>query len=192
LEIYKEKMERKKAIDLINLAVTDEIAQLEVSAHCGPCTPLKMEVIRMLSDFFFKNPNEYPERYLADLAKASKELSLEPFIDLLDSATDYVHQGQKNEDIFVKLKQIQLQLQDTQNKIDEGEIVVVDKQSSLSKVAEPFTIAFDNDGFRITDNSNQDIYVLPDSTAATTILTKVFDLPLPVAKRKLDEAMHEE
>lgn len=118
-----------KASELINKyaqwsASTKE--EIKKEAHCGPCTPLKMKAIELLSDMHYKF-NNFERKFLGQLAAQSEEESNEAFVQTLNTVLDTIKEDEDTKNSLIKLRQIATTLQDVQYRIDDGEFEVVDK-----------------------------------------------------------------
>jgi hypothetical protein len=98
-------------------------------AHCGPCTPLKMEAIKMLSDIQYKDHLAGLEDTLAALATSSTELDLSAFISHLSEGIKRVKDAKDK----TKLEQIKLLLEDTKKHMEDGSVVAVTKPATEKK-----------------------------------------------------------
>lgn len=115
-------------------------AALTKVAHCGPCSPDKFWAIQQLSDTYFKDKEAVDNNLVGELAKLAGETAdLEPFIIKLNQAIKQLatrkdDKGEsKYKDLEHKLQQISTTLEDIQNKIQDGEFEVVDKEDLTSK-----------------------------------------------------------
>lgn len=99
---------------------------LEKRAHCGPCTPLKMKVIELLSDMHYKF-NNFDRKFLGQLAAHSEEESNEVFVQTLNNVLATIKEEEDTKNTLTKLRQISTTLQDVQYRIDDGEFEMVDK-----------------------------------------------------------------
>lgn len=93
---------------------------LKKKAHCGPCTPLKMEAIRMLSDMHHDLDN-FDKSYLGALGAQSEEHDNNRFIKTLNEVIGLIKPDEKTASKLRKLQQIATVLQDIQYRIDDGE-----------------------------------------------------------------------
>ncbi len=98
-------------------------------AHCGPCTPLKMESIKMLSDIAFKDAASVDKAKLGRLAEVSSQKDVKPFVDQLQTMIAEVSPGKFASEI-TKLTQIQKELVHIQEHLDKGELQIIDKEGS--------------------------------------------------------------
>lgn len=96
------------------------IKDFKKEAHCGACTPLKMEAIRMLSDMYFELKN-FDQKYLGQLGALSQSGDNQPFIDVLNNVLESIKDNKEIEERLRKLRQIAVTLQDVQYKLDDGE-----------------------------------------------------------------------
>lgn len=88
-------------------------------AHCGPCAPIKMEAIRMLSDMHFEF-NNFDKKYLGALGAQSEEADSSHFAKTLDEVLGTIEVNTKTEGKLRKLRQIAITLFEIQYHIDEG------------------------------------------------------------------------
>lgn len=103
-------------------------------AHCGPCTPLKMKAIEILSDLSFKDSKALNPTDLPDLAKLTPEASPKNFATRLGQAVAGLD-ASKHGDIVDKLTQIQMELNEIATELESGEMKAVDKQGALDTEA---------------------------------------------------------
>lgn len=104
----------------------DELAGVKKEAHCGPCTPLKMKAIEMLSDMHYKS-NNFDRKYLGQLGAQSEEENNEGFVKTLREVLKLIKPDKDNEGVLTKLNQIATTLEDIQYRIQDGEFKAVDK-----------------------------------------------------------------
>jgi hypothetical protein len=102
-------------------------ASLKV-AHCGPCTSLKMEVIKQFSDLKYKDKTQVDDSVLEDLSRLSAEADIKPFLQRMSEAREKID-AKKYADIIEKLYNLSIALSDIQEKLDSGTITI-DKSSN--------------------------------------------------------------
>lgn len=112
-------------------------SSLNKVAHCGPCSALKMEVLHVLIDLYYKDNNLFPEEVIEELSVAATELKLDNFNDILESVIEEYLEEKAEEvgDKLPKLKNLLIALKDIAPKLGK-EIEVVDKQESVEKEAD--------------------------------------------------------
>jgi hypothetical protein len=98
-------------------------------AHCGPCTPLKMEAIKMLSDAQYKNPKLGLDAVLSGLAERSTDLDLQPFLHQFETALKIFEDSseQQDSDVHKKLAQIFFALSEVNKRLHDKTFDAVDK-----------------------------------------------------------------
>lgn len=100
--------------------------KIKKETHCGPCTPLKMKAIELLSDMHYKH-NNFDRKFLGQLAAQSEEENNDAFVQTLNKVLDTIKEADATKDVVRKLRQISTTLQDVQYRIDDGEFEMVDK-----------------------------------------------------------------
>lgn len=108
-------------------------SSLQVSGHCGPCSLVKAEFLKILSDTNFKTPGTIPDDKLCELVKSVEELYLDSFIKIAKGILPLI----KDDKLNTKLSQMLLSLEDINVHLHDGTMEVADKPEKKSNQLTP-------------------------------------------------------
>lgn len=104
----------------------EAISARDVTAHCGPCTPLKSLALQILTDVNYKVPGTISDEKMNHLLKLASWLEVGPFAKSLQEVMLDLGKSNKFEKETEKLKNIILTLNDIDIHMHEGDIKPVD------------------------------------------------------------------
>ena len=108
-------------------------------AHCGPCTPLKLEAIKRFSDFKDKHPELKLDQILASLAATSPEKDISNFLKTFEEGLKLIEADPKlkGTDEHRDLSQVFFSLSEIQKHLEEGTFKAAFSKKELYKQANP-------------------------------------------------------
>ena len=100
---------------------------LNREAHCGPCTPLKVEAMRLVSDVNYRHPGTIDDDTLCSIFEQADAGQLDGFIGALRQAASVVAGNPDLAKDAEKLEHLLVALGDVGQRIESGDIEVVDE-----------------------------------------------------------------